>query len=355
MITRHINELSKAFSKEFQILSESWSTSSMKYEQDGTLRRKRALDFIGSGLSWCCGVATMEKLRLVDETEKQVQQRLDKITEGLSIEIKQMSKDSEHFMEYENSVAKAFRETERKIQFMEKYTRELQIKMSNSSNEQQRAIIDLFYMEYQNLRRSILLTRALKRQAVVNACKHHKIPSEIVNSQILGKDLEKLREGIKVSGQGLAIQTSEISKYYELPICDCSFTETTLFVHIKIPIITENESWQLFELITTPFAWFNQTCSIPHQPLYMAVSSSKDKEDRARQISGTGLHQCKPYHDKLCYVPRFSADSIQGPECAKKLYEGTTVQKLSEYCPMNCHHSRKFTKKPILSHTQRTT
>lgn len=100
----------------------------------------------------------------------------------------------------------------------------------------------------------------------------------------------------------------------------------------------------MYELITTPFAWYNQTCSIPHQVLYLAVSTHIfTYKDHTRQISGTGLHQCKPYHDKLCYIPRFSGDTLQGPECARRLYQGATVEEISHHCPMSCHTSTATT------------
>lgn len=63
------------------------------------------------------------------------------------------------------------------------------------------------------------------------------------------------------------------------------------------------------------------------------------EREHLRAISGIGLHQCKPYENRLCYVPRFSADPVQGPNCAKKLYQGATVEELNHHCPMTCHQS----------------
>lgn len=337
IILYQMGQLSEAFSEEFNMLNENWNTKAMRYEDPPTVRRRRALDFIGSGLSWCCGVATMQKLNLVEETEKHVVQRLNKINEGVSETIKKISEDSKHFKEYEKSVAKAFETTETRIKYIERYTEEIQKSIKNSVDKQEVLTLNMLYNQYLSLKRIVLLTRALRRHAIINSCKDHKIPSDLVNPRILIKDLNELNKEIFPSGQGLAIQTPEISRYYEIPICDCSFTSTKLFIHIKVPIIQNNRQWQLYELVTTPFAWFNQTCSISHEPLYMAVSVTKHLKDSMRQISGTGLHQCKPYHDKLCYIPRFSADSLQGPQCAKKLYTGATVQEISQYCPMNCH------------------
>lgn len=126
IILYQMGQLSEAFSEEFNMLNENWNTKAMRYEDPPTVRRRRALDFIGSGLSWCCGVATMQKLNLVEETEKHVVQRLNKINEGVSETIKKISEDSKHFKEYEKSVAKAFETTETRIKYIERYTEEIQ-------------------------------------------------------------------------------------------------------------------------------------------------------------------------------------------------------------------------------------
>lgn len=152
--------------------------------------------------------------------------------------------------------------------------------------------------------------------------------------------MKKLKLEIEKSEQDIAIPLKQISTYYELPISECSFFQNKILVLVKIPVIQKNQHWDLFELVTSPFAWFNQTCTIPHQTLFLAVNNEPTQDKQSlRQISGSGLHQCKPYHDKLCFIPRFSSDNTQGPECARKLYEGCTVQELSQFCPMNCHTS----------------
>ncbi|CAG9824532.1 unnamed protein product [Phaedon cochleariae] len=63
MILQDLNALQKAYAEEFSSLAKSWSPSYSKNNSE--LRnelKKRALDFIGDGLSWCCEVATQHKL-----------------------------------------------------------------------------------------------------------------------------------------------------------------------------------------------------------------------------------------------------------------------------------------------------
>ncbi|XP_050310807.1 uncharacterized protein LOC126746540 [Anthonomus grandis grandis] len=312
------------------LLNEHWGIAPLR-NNEPSKREKRSLDFIGSGLSWCCGVATLQKLNMVENSDDEIRKRL--------------------VQDYEKLVAATFSDTELRIKSIERFTKQLENKVANTTNEQELLIMTNLYNGYLNLKRMVLLVRTLRRQAIVNSCRHHKIPAEIVNPQVLKRDLEDFESKIANSEQGLAIPTSELAAYFEMPICDCSFTKSSIYVHIKIPIIKKNRNWQLLELITTPFAWYNQTCIIRHQPLYIAVSKNGNNEGDLRQISGTGLHECKPYQNKLCYLPRFSADILQEPECAKILYQGATVKELSQYCPMDCHSATSMTISEIKDET----
>ncbi|KAK5647842.1 hypothetical protein RI129_002734 [Pyrocoelia pectoralis] len=136
----------------------------------------------------------------------------------------------------------------------------------------------------------------------------------------------------------LAIPLNKISRYYKLEICDCTVTDDTLIVHIKIPIVYQNKQWKLQELITTPVSWKNHTCTLMHEILYLSVSEN-DSETTLRSISGTGLHHCKPYADKLCFLPRHNTDTLYGPQCAYKMFLGSTIQELEEHCSFRCHAS----------------
>ncbi|CAH0562991.1 unnamed protein product [Brassicogethes aeneus] len=110
-------------------------------------------------------------------------------------------------------------------------------------------------------------------------------------------------------------------------------------VTVKVPIRRENFRWQLYELVTTPFAWHNQTCHIQHEALCLEIAIRNQKEV-ALTISGTNLHQCKPYENKLCYLPRFSSDNLHGPQCVKMLFHGATVEEIAKNCPMRCLSSK---------------
>ena len=288
-------------------------------------------------MAWCCGVATQHKLDSLVSSETVIQKQVSHLTHGLTDALNLISTNSEKFSHFANECRSAFNATDARLHKITNYINNL---INTTTHRQEFSIAAILFnlkSHFANLRRFIQINRILKRQNILDSCRNHQIPSLIVNSKILQHDLEILSAQINFSGRGLAIPLSDISKFYKLPICHCAFTETKLYIHIRIPIIRNTETWRLYELLSTPFAWYNQTCSIQHQTLYLAVSESTlTGTNFIKQISGTALHQCKPYENKLCYLPRFAADSAHGPGCAKILYVGSSISEINQHCPLHC-------------------
>ncbi|CAH1368918.1 unnamed protein product, partial [Tenebrio molitor] len=73
--------------------------------------------------------------------------------------------------------------------------------------------------------------------------------------------------------------------------------------------------------------------------MYLAVSSHHSGRS-LRPISGSSLHTCKPFENKLCYIARFNSHGSYGPQCALKMYTGATVDELNSHCAFRCHESQ---------------
>ncbi|XP_074034574.1 uncharacterized protein [Leptinotarsa decemlineata] len=337
----HLNLLQNAFNIEFQSLSKSWSPIYLRNCSGNDKRHildKRSLDFLGDALNWCCGVATENKLEGMILNENTLKEKMFNIKKGLTKSIRAISENSIKFKQYEKSVAMSFRTTEKHIHDLEGFIDNLKNDINSEENEQNQILNSLLNNEFQSLKNIIQVGRAIKRQGILASCRQHQIPIAILDPSILLHDLSNLLKELQNSNQTLAISINDISKYYQLPICDCTFTDDNIFIHVRIPISQQFHSWELYQLVTTPFAWHNQTCKIIHDTVFLAVSNFK-QSIQLRQISGTGLQHCKPFHDKLCYLPRFSADSIRGPACAKQLFTGATVEEINHHCPLTCHKS----------------
>lgn len=342
----HILQLSKAYEKEQDVLQESWEIKQLQEhtEPSSSTKYKRALDFIGKGLEWCCGVATQAKLSSLVIDEKQAETEINQLHHGLQSTVKIIENLSKDVDEYQGKVGKAFEDTNNRMNTIEQWLENF--KQDVTFREQTHDLETYIIMKHQIeiMKKLIRTTRSLRQEAIINKCKMHQIPIEIVHPKKLAHDLKKLQAELAKVDQGLAIPKSDFARYYQLQICECTFTEKTILIHIKIPVRQKYDEWQLFELITTPFAWYNQTCTILHNPLYLATSdNTKTRKQEHRQITGSRLHYCKPYNEKLCYLPRYAGDLLQGPACARSIFQGASVKDISHNCQLSCHPATQLT------------
>jgi hypothetical protein len=71
-------------------------------------RTKRALDLIGAGLSWCCGVATQRKLDSLVTDEHAFRSQLDLLNKGLRRNFQVLADSSHSFQAFSNQVSQSF-------------------------------------------------------------------------------------------------------------------------------------------------------------------------------------------------------------------------------------------------------
>lgn len=76
-------------------------------------------------------------------------------------------------------------------------------------------------------------------------CKIGKIPPRLINVNTLYDDLQKLTKIFKNDEFELVIPI-DILSYYNIPITECQFAKTEIFVKIKIPIREIKTNWKLF-------------------------------------------------------------------------------------------------------------
>lgn len=334
-IIHHVKNLLLLQENEIDLLNELQNLDTFTY---GHTVEKRALDFLGDALNFCCGVATDHELNDIFTNEKVMESKISLFNKGLSSGLTSISQNSQAFTAFQNVTKYNF---EKIVTQLEK-TQVFLNKLKNSAQINRDFEYEVFMATLENqfelAKNSIKITNLIKKLSILNSCKQHHIPAAVLKPEIFKKDLQKLKKQLRNAEQGLAIPDSDFLRHFFLPICDCSLTENKIYLRIKIPIITRDKYWKLYELITTPFSWSNQTCSIKHDTTILAISNSPiDKE--IRQISGLGLHDCKPSESKLCFLPRFVPNHLYGPDCARTLFNGATVNEISQNCPLICHTS----------------
>lgn len=345
-LSNTLHDLGKAFEKEANALYKTWGisqTSPPKYPVINNINKsKRALEFVGEAFAWCCGVATQRKLDSLAMDEDKLKRKLGRLQHGLTASLQNLGKDSTSFRIYEEQVAENFKIINDHLHQLENggYNERFSDTLSSTQNHFEKTSLRALWHVSQNLRKIISVSRALKTYTIINACKQHQIPPTVLHPDVLQKDLVTLQNELKASNHFLAISIHDLTRYFHLPICDCTVSKNLLTVSVKIPISQAPVPWNLVELVTTPFKWKNQTCTIMHSSIYLAVlESNSNTFSQIRAITGTSLHQCRPYHDKLCHIPRFSSDTYHGPLCAIQMYKGASGEELARICEMTCHPS----------------
>lgn len=339
---KQFHQVNQIYINEQKRLQKSWYISEFHSIIDNHKKRhQRVLDFIGKGLEWCCGVATQQKLASLTTNEKQAEAEIRQLHEGLKHNIDNVVSIINHFDEYQNKVANTFNNTNHKLLQIEKWVLNISKNIEENNDEALKIVIR---NQFTLLKSPIRTTRDIRKERIIRECRTNKIPSEVIQPRRLSKDLWHLSTHLQKFDQGLAIPMSDFARYYQVDISECIFTQNSPIVHIKIPIRPNLHNWKLYELITAPFAWYNNTCMIEHNPLYLAVSSTS-KADNAehRQISGSRFHYCTPFNNKLCYLPRYAGDQLQGPACASTIFKGVSVEEISQQRHLRCKKTKHLT------------
>jgi len=305
-------------------------------------KSKRSLDFL-EFLSWCCGTATQQSLDSIIMNENQLKNNLERISRGLSDTLKDFGLNSIYFQNYSRQISNAFNNVHSALNKL----KENQIfEMSNFQHlsDEQDAILALLH---QHFKITSEIFHTLKINQISNSCLNNQIPTSIIPPEVLSADLRKLNKLLSLDNREIASNLASTEDFYSLPITDCSFVGNKIIIHIQIPIIKKGHKWTLFELITAPFAWGNQTCTLIHEHMYLATNTLPTPRTNIlpilRPVSGLALHHCQPFKNRLCFLPRVSTDPFYGPTCTTKMFRGASVNELSKHCPMKCQQEKTMT------------
>ncbi|KAG8304697.1 hypothetical protein J6590_087685, partial [Homalodisca vitripennis] len=53
-------------------------------------------------------------------------------------------------------------------------------------------------------------------------------------------------------------------------------------------------------------------------------------------VQGSTTHDCQPYKNALCFIPRYAGDAVSGSLCPRVMFKGATIQELSSVCAFSC-------------------
>ena len=291
-------------------------------------------------LGWCCGAIDETTFSELATEQQVLKEQVNRLTSGLQNSLKSIFSQTPVFSAFEKDIKGTIDDMHQYMRRIETAEQEQFTRISGKEDATHTNLIGLYSLIHRLTRRTAKVAQLLSNQETLASCRQHQIPAAVLPPDVLYKDLQRLEETLRAEGHQLAIPIDRLGRYYKLSLCDCAFSQGNITLHLRIPIIRENQHWTLMELVLVPFAWNNQKCILQNPPLFLAVSQDPTNPHIpaiVRPITGLSIHECKPHRDRMCYVSRFSPSvNEHGTDCARVLYEGSTFQEISQVCSFRC-------------------
>lgn len=329
ILFKWIKYVDKVVGQKIKVINSSFGDN--LFEDQGHPRGKRALNFMGDFMHYCCGVATTKELKPLFTNEQSLRNFDVQLQTQLKEAYAEIGDLTLNISDYSRQVEATFAQVINVGMNLSKVIDRLQEQESVRANEVDQKLYGLLQVAAHSVARQVQTQQLIARLELTSQCREKKIPTIVVQPHILLNDLTKLTNLIKPDGYELVIPFSDITSYFKLDIADCVISDNTILVTVKIPIRKFNSNWKLYEVIGTPFAWNNNTCVLQHETTYLAIN-----HDVMMPIKGSALHDCQPHHNVLCYVPRYMSDVVSNSACVRKLFTGASIQELSSVCIFSC-------------------
>lgn len=144
---------------------------------------------MGDFFSWCCGVATEEKLSSLVIQDHLFKEKIDRLAQGIHNQFNLANEQNKRFAEYDNKLHNTFNEVKEHLQSLDAKIRSYD-SLKNTEDQQ-------FYMyfinSYQNILRMSRTLHMFRNNEILTSCKNHLIPTAILTPEILRADLISLK------------------------------------------------------------------------------------------------------------------------------------------------------------------
>lgn len=288
-------------------------------------RYKRALDFIGNALSWCCNTATMTNLQDLSKNEDAVDDKLNNLLDYVKEEHMDLTIAEDRMKNFTNNIDQVLRQLHDSI---ENYEINLQGDMNVTARTIDKKI------NQSNLQMLSYMYLALHYSTLKNVeedCQHNYIPEDLLAMHVLEADLQKLDSKLSPNNLSIAIPLSKIFQLYSLPISKCYFEQENIILQIKIPLIPANTSYAAYSYLPIPLKWENHICNLVDHNFIILKSSSS-----TFIIDSDNNPDCDHQTSNLCLIPRYTSTSSAAFKCAKYLINGTNISELKHHCEFHC-------------------
>jgi hypothetical protein len=125
----------------------------------------------------------------------------------------------------------------------------------------------------------------------------------------------------------------ELSKYYDMPLVVCVLIRKHAVIGIHAPLIRKSTpKLEIRRLITPPFAWGKQTCSIGLTVADLIFPTEK-------VVSTVFIPRYDSLRENTSFLSEPSGEFMSTIIFAKLVMNGATVQTLAEHCPLCCQET----------------
>ncbi len=183
----------------------------------------------------------------------------------------------------------------------------------------------------------------IEQERILDHCREHRLPIQVITPQILKENLENVTETIRKIGLSLSIPIERYTHYFNKELTRCVFLENSTVFELRVPVTYEESAWELHEYNPIHFRFRDQICAISAHQAYVAVER---ESGQYVTIQGRNLRTCET-EKGLCYVDRLQEDAADSPLCAESILQNLPTDELNQNCNFRCEprHKKVLVKK----------
>lgn len=216
----------------------------------------------------------------------------------------------------------------------------LQDVMNDTSELQQKAII---FSDSLSIISKIAYRQAINMNflKLMQQCRSNLIPSVLIESGVFAQDLVKIVRDLSRLDLQVAIRTTNIHTFMQLPISTCYFSEKAVVIKVNVPYISKETRYRAYALTTQPFLFQQSVCSVNIEDEFIIEKNGREIFALSKQET----RECAS--SSLCFVPSYPSVISHTQLCLETILLGkATVSSIREACPHTC--SMHNLNKPII-------
>ncbi|ODM88578.1 Transposon Ty3-G Gag-Pol polyprotein [Orchesella cincta] len=308
------------------LLQDSLPRAATQSSSDIHERKPRSIDFIASGLNFCCGVAEESQVNELIKNQDDQSHFMEQIKSQLSKEHDNTVRSNTILNAYSKHMNEHLHEIENKT-----IVKVNQV-MNATNNLEDRVISaeEAIALQAKLLHRTTL---AIQFSKVISDCKNGLFPTSLVSEDELEIDLEKLQDELNEHGQVLAIPIKSLHAFLFTKTTKCFFQDRKLIIKVNIPVHEKENSYKIFEVNALPFADTHSLCTVQVGSDFIAEKNKKE----IITLQGQSKERCISTSTPLCHIERYQRSATHNTKCLQEIMQGiSSVKTLKEHCTLQC-------------------